>query len=78
VSAIRVTVGSASVELEAHDRMRVDRTVPFYAPRDLVEATASALLAVDTDDAVRWARALWELVTPAEFPSTDTTVPPPL
>jgi hypothetical protein len=76
VSAIRVTVRSASVELEAHDRTRVDRTVPFYAPRDLVEATAQALLAVDTEQAVEWARALRELTAP--FPATDTTVPPPL
>jgi hypothetical protein len=61
VSSIRVAVGTAVVELDAVDRQQAAGTFPSYSPRDLVDATASALLAVNTPDAVRWAHALYEL-----------------
>ena len=85
MSAIRVAVGEAVVELDARDSIGPRGITPRYSPRDLMDATASALLAVNTPDAVRWAHALYELTAvnlgpsrAERFPETDLSVPPPL
>jgi hypothetical protein len=62
VSRIEVTVGNATVDVTSiGDSETPHGTFPHYQPRDVLDAAAAALLAINTPQSVAWARGLYEL-----------------
>lgn len=63
MSKIQIEHGSAEVTLEGTEIHQAAGMVARvdYAPRDLMDATAAALLAVNTPQTVAWADALYRL-----------------
>ncbi|MCW2899959.1 MAG: hypothetical protein JWO67_2224 [Streptosporangiaceae bacterium] len=62
MSVIRVRNGSATAELDSmYDRLDKYGVNPSYNPHDLMDATAAALLAVNTPQAIRWAGEIYRI-----------------
>jgi hypothetical protein len=65
MSRISVNHGSANVDLVPLETRTIRGVSLSYTPRDLMDATASALLAVNTPQSVAWAHALYKLTADA-------------
>lgn len=66
MSKIQIEHGTAEVTLDGIEmRTASGSTDVTYAPRDLMDATAAALLAVNTPQTVAWADALYRLTAGA-------------
>lgn len=63
MSAIRIDFGTAQVELQGPFDVRGPGRVVVvgFAPSDLLQATAAALRAVDTEEARSWATSIMRL-----------------
>jgi hypothetical protein len=62
MSKIEITVGNATVDVQSVvDVEEPNGTFPHYVPRDLMDATAAALLAINTSQSVAWAHGIYEL-----------------
>lgn len=62
MSHIEIEVGEARVVLGSEvDSATTHGTTPHYRARDLMDATATALLAVNDPQSVAWAHALFDL-----------------
>lgn len=64
MSRIEVTIGNATADISSiADAETPDGVFAHYNPRDLMDATASALLAINTPQSVAWARELYVLTS---------------
>lgn len=72
--SIRIEHGSAAVSLD--DVVASGGAVPSYAERDLLDAAAAALLAVNSLRATDWAGSLYRLAA-GQFPIGWATYPAP-
>ena len=63
MSHIEVTVGEATVTMQAVTEARTasGATFPHYDPLALLDATAGALLAVNTPQSVEWAHGIYRM-----------------
>jgi hypothetical protein len=71
-AGIRIELGRATVELGAYESVDEHGAFAHYEPRDLVSATAAALLAVNTPQAVLWAHELYRIAAPTPRPTQTT------
>jgi hypothetical protein len=62
VSGIEITVGNATTEIVPVAEVQKETGVTcVYNPRDLMDATAATLLAINTPQSVSWAHKLYEM-----------------
>lgn len=62
MSGIEIAVGDARAEIASvGDAVTPSGTFPHYNPRDLLDATAAALLAINTPQAIKWAHGIYEM-----------------
>jgi hypothetical protein len=66
VSGIEITVGNATVDISPVAVIeRPAGSTCQYLPRDLMDATAATLLAINTPQSVSWAHKLYEMTATA-------------